>query len=159
MVVKNIIVSFIVIFILIQEIKNIDIHLLNIINEACILEISETIDLYFYTSLTSVKVNEHISFFISKEITKFGISYCFLEIDNYKDISDANINNYSFNETFGFIDSFNFFKTIFKTNKNQNGLLLKMKILDYDNSTSTLFNISRINLTFVKPNDFSKKNK
>ena len=32
-----------------------------------------------------------------------------------------------------------------------------MKILKYDNSTSTFFNISRIDLTFVKPNDFSKE--
>ena len=64
---KNIIISFFVIFTVIQEISNIDIHLLNNINEACILRVDETPVLYFYTSLTNVKVNEHISFFISKE--------------------------------------------------------------------------------------------
>ena len=154
---KNIIISYIVIFTLIQEINSIDIHLLNNINEACILEINGNISHYFYTSLTNLKENEHISFFISKEITEFRISYCFLENDNYEDISDSDINNYSFNETRGFIDRYNFFKTIFKTNNNQNGLLLKMKIISYDNSTGNLFNISRIDLTFVKPNDYSRK--
>ena len=155
--IKNIAIFFIIIFPLIQEVNTIDIHLLNNINEACILEINQNIYYYFYTSLTDVKVNEHISYFISKEITHFSISYSFLENDNYKDISDSNINNYYFNLTLGIFDRFNFFKTIFKTNNNQKGLLLKMKIISYNNSTSTLFNISRIHLTFVKPNSFTKQ--
>ena len=44
---KNIIISYIVIFTLIQEINSIDIHLLNNINEACILEINGNIPRFF----------------------------------------------------------------------------------------------------------------
>ena len=83
---------------------------MNNINEACILRVDETPVLYFYTSLTNVKVNEHISFFISKEITEFRISYLFLEIDNYEDIYDSEIIEYSFNETSGFIDRSKFLR-------------------------------------------------
>ena len=126
---------------LIIEIKSIVIHPLNIINQNYLFQIDNSSDYYFYTSLTNVKINEHLSYFISKEITSFKISYYFLENNDYQKITDSDINNFSFNETLGFIDRENFFKTIFKTNNNQKGLLLKMKIISYENS---YFNIFRI---------------
>ena len=128
---KIIIFCFIISLSLVIEIKSIVIHPLNIINQNYVIHIDNSSVYYFYTSLTNVKVNEHISYFISKEITSFKISYYFLENDDYQKITDSDINNFTFNETLGFIDRDNFFKTIFKINNNQKGLLLKMKIITH----------------------------
>ena len=61
-------------------------------------------------------MNEHISYFISNEITEFKISYIFLEKDRYEDLTDSDLNNYSFNDDSEFMDCEKFFKTIFKSN-------------------------------------------
>ena len=148
---KMIIFYFIAIF-FISEIKSIQIHLLNEINKACILALNKSLNYYFYTSVVNEKVNELISYLISKEITKFKISYIFLEKDSYEDLKDSDVNNYSFNEDSEFMDYTNFFKTIFKSNNKQKGLLLKMEII---NSIGNFFSISRINLTSIEPHNIT----
>ena len=95
-------------------------------------------------------MNEHISYLISKEITKFKIFYIFLEKDSYEDLTDSEVNNFFFDEASEFMDYKNFFKTIFKSNDKQKGLLLKMKIIE---SVGNSFNISRINLTIIDHHD------
>ena len=150
---KNEIIIYFIVNFLIIEINSIQIHPLNEINQACALDIDDSLDYYyFYTSVANEKVNEHISYFISNEIDEFKISYIFLEKDSYEDLTDSEVNNYSFNEDFEFMDFRNYFKTILKPNDNQKGLLLKMKII---NSFSNSFNISRINLTFIEPHDMT----
>ena len=149
---------FIIILVQIIEINSIIIHPLNTNNQACILEISNVSDYYFYSSIKGVKMNEIISYFISEEITKFKISYYFVESDKFETLNDSNINNYSFNETIGFIEYYNpdnSFINIYKTNNNQKGLLLKIKILNYENSNNNLFNILRIDPIQAKPDDFT----
>ena len=148
---KNEIIFYFIVNLLIIEINSIQIHPLNEINQVCALDIDDSLDYYyFYTSVANEKVNEHISYFISNEITEFKISYTFLEKDSYEDLTDSDINNYTFNEDSEFMNCPNFFKTIFKSNDKQKGLLLKMEIItSVDNS----FNISRINLTFIEPHD------
>ena len=61
-------------------------------------------------------MNGHISYFISKEINEFKITYVFLEKDSYEDLTDSDVNNYFFNEDSEFMDCLNFFKTIIKSN-------------------------------------------
>ena len=126
---------------------------MNRINEVCHLQIDNSTNYYFYISLTNVTVNEYISYFISDDITKFKISYIFLEEDNYEDLSNSEISNYNFIETLGSLDHDNFFKSILKKNDRQKGLLLKMKIINYKYSGS--FKIERINLNFVKSQGIS----
>ena len=92
------------------EIKNIQIHLLNDTNIACSLEIDNSTDYYFYTSVKDLKVNEQISYFISSEITRFNITYHFLETDNYDYLNDSDIDKYSFKETLGILNPEKFFK-------------------------------------------------
>ena len=102
-----------------------------------------------------MKLNE-FSNFISKEITKFKISYCFLENDEYDNLNNSDINNNTFNETIEFNEydtSDNSFINIYQTNNKQKGLLLKMRIVQYIKTDSNFFNISRINLTLVEPKD------
>ena len=137
------------------EIKNIKIHLLNDANIACSLEIDNSTDYYFYTSVKDLKVNEQISYFISNEITRFNITYYFLETDNYEDINDSDINKYVFKETSGIVNPEKLFKVIFKTSNKQKGLLLKMRIIGFEKIDSNFFNISRINLTFVESKDLT----
>ena len=146
---------FIIIILNIIESISIDIHPLNEINQACNLEINKSIDYYFYTSITNVKNNEQISYFVSSEITKFNISYYFLEKDNYQNLTDSDINKFTFNETLGFLDYGKFFKIIFKTSDKYKGLLLKMRIISHQNSGSNLFEISKINLTYLTPPDIT----
>ena len=123
---KNIL--FFIFILLTIEIKSNQIHLLNDINQICILEIDTHLDYYFYTSVKDVKVDEHISYFVSEEIKEFQISYTFLDKDNYEELRDSDLNNYYFNEKLEYCDGINYFKTIFKTDDNRKGLLLKMKI-------------------------------
>ena len=149
---KNEIIFYFIAIFLIFEINSIQIHPFNEINQACILDINDSLDYYFYTSVANEKVNGHISYFISKEITEFKITYVFLEKDSYEDLTDSDVNNYFFNEDSEFMDCLNFFKTIIKSNDKQKGLLLKMKIID---SVGNSFNISRINLTFIEPHDIT----
>ena len=153
---KNEIIFFLIFYFLfnflISEISSIQIHPLNEINQACILDLNNSLDYYFYTSVANEKVNEHISYFISKEITEFKISYIFLEKDSYEDLNDYDINNYSFNDASEIMHWKNLFQTIFKSDNKQKGLLLKMKIIE---SVGNSFNISRINLTFIEPHDIT----
>ena len=150
---KNKIIFYLILNFLIIEINSIQIHPLNEINQTCTLDVNDSIDYYyFYTSVANEKVNEHISYFISNEITEFKISYIFLEKDSYEDLTDSDVNNYSFNEDSEFMNWKNFFKTIFKTDNKQKGLLLKMKIIK---SAGNSFNISRINLTLIEPHDIT----
>ena len=148
---KNKIIFYFFTIFLILAIKSIKIHPLNGINEVCILDIDDSLDYYyFYTSVVNEKLNEHISYLISKEITKFKIFYIFLEKDSYEDLTDSEVNNFFFDEASEFMDYKNFFKTIFKSNDKQKGLLLKMKIIE---SVGNSFNISRINLTIIDHHD------
>ena len=81
----NYLIVFFLIIIFIQTIatRSIQIYLLNSTSLACDLEIDNSKDYYFYTSVANINVNEPISYFISKEITTFNISYFFLDKDNY----------------------------------------------------------------------------
>ena len=95
-------------------------------------------------------MNDHISYLISKEIIEFKIYYIFLEKDSYEELTDSDVNNYSFNEASEFMNLENYFQTILKSNDMQKGLLLKMKIKKI---AGISFKISRINLTFIEPHD------
>ena len=79
---KNEIIFFLIFYFLfnflISEISSIQIHPLNEINQACILDLNNSLDYYFYTSVANEKVNEYISYLISKEINVFKIPYIFL---------------------------------------------------------------------------------
>ena len=139
---KNEIIFYFIAIFLIFEINSIQIHPLNEINQTCTLDVNDSIDYYyFYTSVANEKVNEHISYFISNEITEFKISYIFLEKDSYEDLNDYDINNYSFDDASEIMHWKNLFQTIFKSDNKQKGLLLKMKIIE---SVGNSFNISRI---------------
>ena len=128
------------------------IYPLNEIGQYHKLEIEENKEYYFFSSIINAEINEPISYYISEEIKYFKISYTFLETENDTDITEENIINYSFNETLGKLDYKNYFKTIFKTNNKQKGLLLKLKIIDYEKLD---FIISKINLTIIGPKNMT----
>lgn len=87
---------------------------------------------YFFSSISNVKVNEYISYYISKPIQECNISYTFLDSNDLSSIKEEDIENYSFNQIF--LDGLNYdkyFKSIIKTEESQKGLLLSMKINDF----------------------------
>lgn len=151
---KAIILIYIIIVLLFSYIfaNNIQIHPLNNLGDNIILEINKNESYYFFTPINDVKINEPISYFISKEIIKFEIGYIFLPSDRYEDISQENIDKYEFNNTLEFLDHGNYFKTMFKSNYSQNGLLFSFNIIDYEKN-KTEFNITRINMTIINVNN------
>ena len=134
------------------------INLINIISNNLIIyplneiEQSHTLDsyinytYYFFSSIKNVKLNEPISYLIDPQITDFDFSYAFLEKENSDDIKEEDIKKYSFNETSSILDLKMYFKGIIKTNDNQKGLLLKMKL---NKVSGDNFTISRINVTIL----------
>ena len=104
---------------------------------------------YFFSSISNVKVNEYISYYISKPIQECNISYTFLDSNDSSSIKEEDIENYSFNQIF--LDGLNYdkyFKSIIKTEESQKGLLLSMIINDFS-ETEISTTIQRINLTIV----------
>ena len=146
---KNIIMISLLNIWLISKIISTDIEIypLNEIGENKILEIKNNKPYYFFSKVADIKINEPISYFISKEIKQFKIGHIFLESDKYEDISKENIQKYSFNEKSEYLDYDNYFKTMFKTDDKQKGLLFTLNIIEFEEEKS--FNITRINLTII----------
>ena len=130
---------------------NFEIYPLNEIGDSQTLEIDKNKKYYFFSPVVEIKLGEPISYFISKDIRSFNISFIFLDSDTYNDITEERINNYSFNKTLGFLDNKKYFKTMFKTNNNQKGLFFVFEINNCENTDN--FTISRINLTIIEPTD------
>ena len=128
--------------------NDIEIYRLNEIGESQALEIEDNQPFYFFSPISDINTNEAISYLISKEIKKFTIGYIFLESDKYEEINKDNIQKYSYNETFGYLDFDKYFKTIFKTKDNQKGLLFKLNIKENEESIKN-FTITRINLIVI----------
>jgi len=105
---------------------------------------------YFFTPINNLRVNDLISYYINYSIAKFEMSYTYLETDKYDSITEEDINKCIFNYTLGKMDFNMTFRTIIKRNDNQNGLLLKMNILQINKDS---FMISRINMILSERKD------
>ena len=131
--------------------ESLDIKPLNTIGETINEAYIENNTYYFFSSVADVQVNEPIAYFISKQIAALNISYIFLGNDNYSDMNEDQIKNYTFNYTKSNMEGDNLFKIIFKTNENQKGLLLKM--FTSEKKPPTSFTITRINFSIIQPPD------
>ena len=126
--------------------NNFIIYQLNEIGQSHTLNSYKNYTYYFFSSIKNVKLNEPISYFIDSKIINFDFSYSFLEKENPDDIKEQDIAKYSFNESSSELDLKMYFKGIIKSNDNQKGLLLKMKLNNFNGDN---FTISRINVTIL----------